>query len=93
MSIGRNSKTLVDLFWDKMEYHQDLEEIDEKTGEIIPISNCYEHSISGMVEGCMDFDFTIIKHDKPFIEELDEIIPPFPNEIALSFIEAIREFS
>ena len=85
MAVGRNSTDLEDMFWQKMEYHSDLDE---------DIDNMYEKSVEGMVVGCMDFEFNIVKHYEPFKENEDnEIINHYIEQHDLTFDEAVKEFS
>lgn len=95
MSVGRNSKTLDELFWSKMDYHEDLEELDESTGEIIPFHQMYHKTVEGMVTGCFDFEFHIVKHQKEIPDEDFDRTTQNWGEIDFSpmtYNEAVNEF-
>jgi hypothetical protein len=107
MAIGSNSTSLSDLFWSKMEYHSVDEEYDEKgrrqKWQWMYVERGKKPSIRQMLEGCYDFEFTIIKHDKPFPEYYEspsgeiESVEGYEywtdiDEKRLDFVEAIKEF-
>lgn len=95
MGTGRNSESLEDLFWEKMDYHSIDEEIDEDTGEPIPFDKMYHKTIEGMVEACFDFGFHIVKHDKEIPDTDFDTDTKNWDEISLndlSYEQAVEEF-
>jgi len=96
MGTGRNSETLDEMFWSKMFYHSIDEETNEKTGKRIPWHTMYRHrTIRGKIEGIMDFDFTIVKHEKEYPDYDSESFngwDELPILDDLSFDKAVKEF-
>ena len=110
MAICRNSKqstprkdTLEDMFWEKMEYHSIDEMENEETGRLEKWHYMYHKTVRGMVDGLVDFGFTIVKHETPFPEnydepsdipdqEIDDFYESIPDYHDLSYDEAVKEF-
>lgn len=97
MHIGRNSTTLEQLFHNKMNYHSIDEEYDEETGEPRPwktlyVDNGKKPTVEQMISGCMDFQFTIMKHKTPYPTEHDDGDVEYPHMIALTYEKAVKEF-
>jgi hypothetical protein len=101
MAICRNSnsiefKTALELLQsmsdEKLEYHSDLElEKGEKLSDMYDLK-----SIKGNVDCLTDFQFSILKHEKPFLEDDDGDVTfnqEYIEHTPMSFDEAVKEFS
>ncbi len=98
MAICRNSTKdqLDEMVEEKIEYHS----IDDNEADDINFRKMFEGDIKSMdnkieakINILTDFGFSIVKHTIPFTEDEDGEIAEYVEHEALTFDEAVKEFS